>query len=640
MAWLESSMPLSARAKALAQHFLNNQTEKLPAFLQPYAPLIQKLLLGVAAGGAIYNFYRYRNRAKLQLAIFHVLRIVEQNPQLTAILQDPDRLILEMTAEVLEMVPQQLTYEEGEKVIKELKRKVRNDGGWPLRKVRRVGEGPELRQIDETYHDEYVNVSPPPSIPRTPQPLRSANTNQASAVHASAGAAQSSTYPEPTKEDEDSGYSDVEEGTPIIPYSAPVWQKKSSQDHPRSPATTGSGYGFSYDDWSSSSEDSPPTSTNPPATKNISPADKPLPPQTKSMIDCAIESAFDPDSPTNRHLPPSAFKMAKPCDVRPKKAIRPKISLSRTPPTQAWIHTQNRNGILTGTDLSPIGEGDSFADSDTGGKTPYRVAETRNFYREVEAQRTARKKKKLVETVDTSPATKVLNQQIDALEQEIRGMEQEIGPSEQAMLNDIVARQAQDLTRDELQSAVGATFTTSWGEGIAGLIIEAAHTGTPQTSPSPWPVGARRDIGESFAYRVSSSSSPPASAPASTKNFEPMERVRAASPSPSPAKTPSSPAMSQTPAATSPPASYHRSPVPSYTTSAHSPVASPTPIPLSRTRGRAPKTPKLAKTAGVGKRAPKTPRNKKDASVESAESAGDVWRRSARKTKYVGRFGR
>jgi hypothetical protein len=501
MASFEPIVALSTKAKALAQHLLDQQFTKLPEYLQPYVPFLQGLFLGAAAsvgiGNSIYRYLQQRNQSKLQLAIFHVLRTLENNPNLGVMLQNPERLALALEAEVMYMIPALLTRSEGDEALKELKRKVRSEQLDLHRHVRPVIDDPRKQRTKvHAYGTDYGFIDR--RRPESSSQVVSTATVQTPSTATTMGPFQSAAAPE-VNEDENPAYEEYESGEDdqqFTPYTAPTWQKLSigrlkyevptdssddeeGEDLPFLPdaelpqtlesyvltpsaEAARSGYGFKYDDWSdTSSEDDiltpsaeaaksgfgfkfddwsgtscsehkytpsehalfPPVIT----TREFAPEQKDLALKPKkSLIDRAMESAFDPNSPENRHLPVSHFDKAEACGVRARKgkAIKPRTVLPRTPPTRGFLSV-NRDQILRGTSLSPVDEGNSIHRGQSG-KTSYRVAETRKFHAEIKAQRTDTvqvRGKQPVKTPERSPG----QLEIEALAQEIREDEEALG---------------------------------------------------------------------------------------------------------------------------------------------------------------------------------------------------------------------
>ena len=553
MASFEPIVALSTKAKALAQHLLNQQFTKLPEYLQPYVPFLQGLFLGAAAsvgiGNSIYRYLQQRNQSKLQLAIFHVLRTLENDPNLSVMLQNSERLGLALEAEVMYMIPELLTRSEGDKALKELKRKVRSEQLDLHRHVRPVIDDPRKQRTKvHAYETDYDFIGR--RCPESSSQVVPTTTVQTPSTTTTMGPFQFAAAPEVNK-DENPAYEEYESGEDdqqFTPYTAPTWQKFSNgrlkyevptdssddeegEDLPFLPdaelpqtlenyvltpsaEAARSGYGFKYDDWSdTSSEDdiltpsaeaaksgfsfdwsgtscSEHKSTPSEHTLSSEQKDLALKPK-KSLIDRAMESAFDPNSPENRHLPVSHFEKAEACGVRARKgkAIKPRTVLPRTPPTRGFLSV-NRDQILRGTSLSPVDEGNSIHRGQSG-KTSYRVAETRKFHAEIKAQRTDTvqvRDKQPVKTPERSPG----QLEIEALAQEIR----------------------------EDEEALGFTVPTP---SIANRFIAAAKVGIPRKSQSS-EYDRLRNIGDFFKRSASpvpvESPSPPVSVEtSSTKSY-------------------------------------------------------------------------------------------------------------------------
>jgi hypothetical protein len=455
-------MALSARAKALAKYLLDQQFAKLPECLHPYVPLLQKLSLGAATGVgigcSIYLYLRQNNKPKLQLAIFHVLRTLENDPNLDAILQSPEHLAVTLEAEVIHMTPAFLTQSEGDKVLKELKRKVDNEELDLHRRVRPVLDDPRTQQpMEHMYRAGYGFIEQ--HQPQISSQATSTTTIQRPSRSTATEPIYSRTALAMNEDDEIFGHEehDFEDDQQFTPYVVPTWQKSTKSrptyetpsgssdedgcedlsflpDAESSPASENetlpmsaeaakSGYGFSYDDWSdiSSSDLSSSTSSSkiysptsikkspsaeiPPldiSTRNSAPKTEDIVHKSKkSLIDRAMDSAFDPNSPGNRHLPVSHFDQAEACGVTTHKgtAVKPRTALPRTPPTRGFL-SANRDQILRGTSLSPVDEGNSVHREESS-QTLYRVAESRKFYREFKAQRMAKTEVRGTQPVET-----------------------------------------------------------------------------------------------------------------------------------------------------------------------------------------------------------------------------------------------
>jgi hypothetical protein len=90
------------------------------------------VLLIITSGATATYLYRYfeqnrTSRAKIGLAVLHIVRTIENHPQYHGQLNDPEGLIHEIDAEVARMIDTHLTKDEAASAMTELKRKVWND---------------------------------------------------------------------------------------------------------------------------------------------------------------------------------------------------------------------------------------------------------------------------------------------------------------------------------------------------------------------------------------------------------------------------------------------------------------------------------------------------------------------------------
>jgi hypothetical protein len=90
------------------------------------------VLLIITSGATATYLCRYfeqnrTSRAKIGLAVFHIVRTIENYPQYHGQLNDPEGLIREIDAEVARMIDTHLTKDEAASAMTELKRKVWND---------------------------------------------------------------------------------------------------------------------------------------------------------------------------------------------------------------------------------------------------------------------------------------------------------------------------------------------------------------------------------------------------------------------------------------------------------------------------------------------------------------------------------
>ncbi|KAF2640739.1 hypothetical protein P280DRAFT_518092 [Massarina eburnea CBS 473.64] len=219
-----------------------------------------------------------------------------------------------------------------------------------------------LRQYSNTTAKRGKSSNPPPRF----TPVQATGSKQAGP--------SSSTALRPSPKSAQSSSSKDSSTQRLVPQTPPVRQHASPPK--QSPGKT---YGFNYEDFSSSSSDSLPNkgkhsfvaratinafnAVNPAAPREKTPVRQPgEEPLVKSELRKAFD-AIDPYSPVNQD--PRAAP----------KATRPRRRLSETPPNTIKRHY----GIDTGTDLSPVDEGDSTGSIELNqGVTPYRV--TRGFY--------------------------------------------------------------------------------------------------------------------------------------------------------------------------------------------------------------------------------------------------------------------
>lgn len=116
--------PLSSTAKQLTRYLFGDI--QFPAFLQQNGPVMLIFAGGALTASGIHQLIQgYReNRQKVQLAVFHVLRMIEHHPTAERWADDPRALIVQMEKEVKKLVRDHLTPNEAASAMKELKRKV------------------------------------------------------------------------------------------------------------------------------------------------------------------------------------------------------------------------------------------------------------------------------------------------------------------------------------------------------------------------------------------------------------------------------------------------------------------------------------------------------------------------------------
>jgi len=130
----QAAPPLSSIARTLTQYFFGEIT--LPSYLQPYGHLLLGFTGGAAAATALYSFLQRNkdDRRKIQLAVFHVVRVLQNLPNLEERMQTPEKLLAMISEEVNYMIGIHLTQSEGAATISQVKRKVEMDFNARLQK--------------------------------------------------------------------------------------------------------------------------------------------------------------------------------------------------------------------------------------------------------------------------------------------------------------------------------------------------------------------------------------------------------------------------------------------------------------------------------------------------------------------------
>lgn len=167
---------LFATAKSITR-FLFRQTE-LPTQISFYRGLFVGLFAGLstAAAGApaLYAYIeRYQHDpSKIQLVVYHIVRLFEQRPDYRKLAANPRMLLVQMEPEVMRMVNRHLSKTEADKVMEELKRKFNCDETEEKARKRIVVRHPEenlliLAPMPGTF---------PPTNPETPKKKKNSPT--------------------------------------------------------------------------------------------------------------------------------------------------------------------------------------------------------------------------------------------------------------------------------------------------------------------------------------------------------------------------------------------------------------------------------------------------------------------------------
>ena len=118
-----------AVAKAITR-FLFGEAQP-PVCLLHCASFFAGLATGAVGASTLYAYFNRSkcDRAKVQLAVYHIIRLFRHRPDYAALLQDPQELLRRMEPEVVRMVDKHLTQNEADIVVKELKRNYANIAG-------------------------------------------------------------------------------------------------------------------------------------------------------------------------------------------------------------------------------------------------------------------------------------------------------------------------------------------------------------------------------------------------------------------------------------------------------------------------------------------------------------------------------
>lgn len=393
---------LSAIAKALTRFLFDRLP--LPEYLEDYGHLLSLTTSG-ALGVTLYHlFHKYReNRAKVQLATFHVIRMTETRSDMEALLDDPHALIQVMDSEVAHMIDIHLTKNEASEAMTGLKRKV-----WSYVDEQRASKRQETSsteyqasihgyeeeqhlqtaddhdvielssssptpsevdvqdQLQDDTDEQHLDIMdmdshssvPVPSSSQTPSPPTSSSAKQPSSEHGR------STYLVPSSSESDEGHS------PTLGARAP----KNTPQH---------GYGLNYDEEDEDNEElyTAGLPSSPPKTSQARQQQKTIAKKPMSMLQAATIRAFDLEAPGNR--PYESPVLSGP------KAVKPitNVKLQEPPNTLA----NKTRDPKRGTWLELIPEGFSPHQTPPSSTTQYRVAESRKYYDDVKSARKERR---------------------------------------------------------------------------------------------------------------------------------------------------------------------------------------------------------------------------------------------------------
>jgi hypothetical protein len=386
------------------------------------------VLLIITSGATATYLYRYfeqnrTSRAKIGLAVFHIVRTIENYPQYHGQLNDPEGLIREIDAEVARMIDTHLTKDEAASAMNELKRKVwiDVDEHAPVAKRRNIDAATDEASVGEedvamsgavvdtpqtSAAIEAVSERAVVSRPATPPIVAEEDvvTDEAAAVSVQSPFSMAtiqarSVYPLAEadiqaqlqcemQELEDINIVDADDVLPIISAvagqvtvtptvsSSPEIPTSLQTPCPRpiSPARTG-GYGLDYDDealYSSSLDSSPPCS--PEESTPNSPTPFAIAEQKVKILQPVTFPTFNA-----KHL--ASLLGASPHVRKPNEAT-PSSSI-----TTSGTRSRRRR-------LPTILEGVSPQLSPVPGTMHYRVNESRAFHNRLENERKQRRRDK------------------------------------------------------------------------------------------------------------------------------------------------------------------------------------------------------------------------------------------------------
>jgi predicted DNA-binding protein (UPF0251 family) len=158
-------MPLSAVARAVTRFWFGQA--KLPTSLEFYGGLFTGFFAAAAAAPALWAYIERRqyNPSKIQLAVYHIVRLFEHRPDYWRLAANPRMLLAKMEPEVMRMVDLHISKAEAGKVMEELKRKFDCD---------EIQEKARKRIVARHSEERVLIPAPmpgtfPPASPTTPK---------------------------------------------------------------------------------------------------------------------------------------------------------------------------------------------------------------------------------------------------------------------------------------------------------------------------------------------------------------------------------------------------------------------------------------------------------------------------------------
>ncbi|KAF3002954.1 hypothetical protein E8E13_004096 [Curvularia kusanoi] len=118
-----TDMPLSSKAKAVTLWLLG--AAGLPTSLTTYGAFFAGVAAETLFSPGLFRFIQHHSYdpSRIQLAVFHVIRLFEQRYNYNALLRTPNELMAEMEKEVLFMVDKHISATEATHVLTDIKRR-------------------------------------------------------------------------------------------------------------------------------------------------------------------------------------------------------------------------------------------------------------------------------------------------------------------------------------------------------------------------------------------------------------------------------------------------------------------------------------------------------------------------------------
>ncbi|CAN9348937.1 unnamed protein product [Alternaria sp. RS040] len=466
----QAAPPLSSIAKILTQYFFGEST--LPSYLQPYGHLLLGFTGGAAAATALYSFLQRNkdDRKKIQLAVFHVVRVLQNLPNLEERMQTPGKLLAMISEEVNYMIGIHLTQSEGAATISQVKRKVETDFNARLQKEevmkKRRMDSAAVEDEDDALFDrpeednlqaaeahvagdipEVVVRSSSSAIERSGKPSQELELSHEGDLdldmsmpdYASLDQAQVSfSYKKPVNERSlptSPGSDNDSESSPVLAARPPNPTPRRSRGLPvlvatSSPTRKTQSQLSNYPTPHLDATKCPHSNTDTPRPKT---ARKINDGPGKGNHNIYSPPGFQKENPPIDEAPstytatkeiPDRYEKPR-AQSRPKTAVKPRSTTSlHRPPSTLAVKTE---GAVDGTWLFPIREGLSPHVSPAVDTTQYRVAESRKLHKNLEGEREDRRRfKKWILTdvpVQESDEEKISNtvRKEEKLEQPARG---------------------------------------------------------------------------------------------------------------------------------------------------------------------------------------------------------------------------